>query len=96
MPCHAFRSNSGVSTGHPAANENAFSNGISSDPEPWAFEKTAQSCFIYDNTKDAIQTLTIATAPRNMAKKEYLAIFSDGLTATTMNMIRQAMKKPLM
>lgn len=50
----------------------------------------------YRNTEDAIQIVTITTALTNMARKEYLAIFSDGMTATTMNRIRQAMKKPLM
>ncbi len=38
----------------------------------------------------------IATAPKNIARKEYLAILSDGMTANTMNTIRHAMKNPLM
>ena len=47
----------------------------------------------YRITKDAIQMPTIATMPRNMARKEYLAILSDGMTATKMNRARQAMAK---
>jgi len=60
-----------------------------------SFFNTDLHILTYSNTKEAIQTLTIAMAPRNMARKEYLAILSDGTTAVKMDRTRQAMKKPL-
>jgi len=63
---------------------------------PERISKIRPGFLAYRNTKDAIQTLTIAMMPRNMARKEYLAILSDGLTAAKMNITRQAMKKILM